>query len=615
MTTTLARLRSRSSASSGGPSAVRTRQFVIAALAVLATACASLPGIETESPEVSNKDATKGDVMKVGIVIPRALDPADASDPSSQLVARTMCDTVLNLDPETGELVPGIAESWATTTRSGQTTITLKLRQDVYFPDGTQVDARVVADSLSRLAREETAGSMHALFEDVQGYDFIRGIQEEEGEEVEPPGRATQYLTGARVSDPFGIELIVEREDAEWVRRLANPATAVVDDAAGLDDPLEFARRPVCAGPYQLGAAWNPGDEIIRLVRNPEYHGSEWAYTSDGEGYAKEILFYVFDTVDAAYEAYAKGRVDVAPVPTTIRQGVEPVPAPLEEPLPAFDTMQDSYLKGNSHLVMYVGLPGNPDGLFADENLRIALSQAIGRKGIASKVYGDDAVPATGFLPPVVGPAHRSKACSEQIPTTAQPAMAKASLSAAARQLDGQTVPFYFFSGYPSNETLVTAIAEKWKSALGVEVKPSPLEEKDFLSRIESGGFDGPFLMGWDGERRGAPQAYLRELIGTGFGGNVTGFSDPGLDYYFENEIATRGGRAGDGLATEEEQLVALEQAEDLVCSLMPLIPVVDMQSHWLVNKDRIGSARDFKLNIWGEPALREFWVKKPPKQ
>jgi ABC-type transport system substrate-binding protein len=587
---------------------------LVTGLALTVTACASLPGIEVERPEISDSDADIGGVMTVGLVTPRSLDPADASDASSQLIARTMCDTLLNVDPETGGLVPGIAEGWAVTTRHGLTTVTLKLRQDVYFPDGTQVDARVVADSLSRLAREDTAGSMHAMFSMVQGYEYIRGDSPGD-EDLEPPEGATERLTGVRVTDPYGVEILVGVEDAEWVRRLAHPATAIVDDAVGQEDPLEFARRPVCAGPYQLGAAWNPGDEIIRLVRNAEYRGSPWALSGDGSGYADEILFYVFENADEAYKAFAQSRVDVAPAALSVRQGNEPAVGFLEEPVPTFDTFENSHHRGNSHLVIYIGVPGNPDGSFASPQLRTALSQAIDRASIAAEVYDGEAEVATSFLPPVVGPAHRPGACITQIPPTAEPVAAQESMSASTTQLDGQPVPFYYFDGYPGNEALVTAVAQSWHDSLNIVVEPTPLAEEDFLDRVASTGFDGPFLMGWDGDRTAAPQAYLRQLVGTGWDGNVTGFSDPQLDYYFENEIATQGGRAGDGLATQEEQLIALEQAETWVCELMPLLPIVSMKSHWMVNVDRLGSAREFTVGVLGEPVLRELWVKPEPEE
>ncbi|HEY8454888.1 MAG TPA: ABC transporter substrate-binding protein [Actinopolymorphaceae bacterium] len=571
---------------------------LLTVLAVSTTACFALPGVEAEVPTPSTAGGKPrvGGTIKVGILRPATLDPADASDPSSQLVVRTMCDTLLRTDPETGALVPSIVEKWSTSTESGTTRILASIRKDVYFPDGRQVDARAVVNSLSRVAREETAGSMASLLEDVQGYEHIRGRTEE------PPERSREYLIGARVSDPFGIELVIEGENASWPRRLAHPATAIVDDEAGRRDPLAFARKPVCAGPYRLAASWNPGDPIIRLVRNPHYHGSPWALTRNGAGYAKEILFYVFETPEEAYEAYVNERIDVVSVPVPERAAAKKDQA-------------DSYVDGNSHHVVYVGLPWQPGGLFEDEAVRVALSQALDRRAIVTDVYGGSTVIASGFLPPIVGPAYRRAACAREAPPRADVPRARATLAASRVALRGKTVPFYFYDGY-ANAAIVGSIAESWKRAFGLTVKPNPLSEEDFLSRAEQ-GFDGPFLMGWDGGRIVSPESYLRALVGTGEPGNIGNFSDPALDRYLEVDVAAYGGRAGAGLLTEEEQVVAQRRAEQQICKLMPAIPLTFVRSHWLIRADRIASARTFKLDHLGEPALRELWVKpqKPTKE
>lgn len=558
-----------------------------ALFALTVTSCVSLPTEEVGTPSGSD-EARAGGVVKIGILQPRSLDPADASDPASQLVVRTMCDTLLLTDAVSGELVPGISDEWTPNADNGATRILLSLREDVYFPDGTQVDARTVVDSLSRLAREETAGSMATLLRDVQGYDHIRGETED------PPDRSTEYLTGIRVSDPFGLEIVVPQlADAGWVRRLAHAATAIVDDEAARADPLAFARQPVCAGPYQLAAPWNPGDPIIRLVRNEHYHGSPAGYTADGAGYADEILFYTFATAEEANQAYVDGWVDI----------VQPLPA---ERAAASEAQPDDYVTGNDPLMMYVGLPWQPGNLFEDPEVRLALSRALDRQAIADSAYAGGAVPATGFLPPLVGPAHREDACPDELPT--EPVT-----EPAPSAVDGQTVPLYFYDGYPANAVVADHVVAAW-AVYGLAVEPTPLPEEDFLAMAE-GGFDGPFLMGWDGDRMGTPEEYLQSLVVTGARANVGRFSDPVLDRYLIEDVTPFGGRAGPGLDVEEEQLIALERAEQRVCELMPVIPVVSMRSHWLVRTERLGSARESVLDRFGDPALREVWVKPQPTE
>src|SRR5262249_55289772 len=78
-------------------------------------------------------------------------------------------DRLTQLD-DRGRVVPMIATSW--TTAKDAKSITFKLRKDVKFHDGTQLDATAVKASLDR-AMTLPGSAVAALLDDVQSVDVV----------------------------------------------------------------------------------------------------------------------------------------------------------------------------------------------------------------------------------------------------------------------------------------------------------------------------------------------------------------------------------------------------------------------------------------------------------
>ena len=324
-----------------------------------AVALAALPALLALAPTLAARAAKRpGGTITVAIGRPGAIDPANAYEPNAVLVARTLCDTLLTIDPVTGDVRAGLADAWLVSNSGSR--IMVRLRRGAKFSDGSAITAQDVAASISRAASAEFAGSAAELLRPIAGFDEIRG------ERRARTPRNRRELAGVVAVTDRAVEISLSRPGAAFLRVLTHPVTAPVPRRLASAAAVDFSRRPVCAGAYRLRQAWTPGDATIALLRVAKYRGPRPAY-------ADRIEFRI---------GADSGAADIARVPAGDAAATATAPSPQVE---------------------YLGLPAAANSPFANPNLRRALSLAIDRTAIAHDVYRGGRDPATGFIPPAAG--------------------------------------------------------------------------------------------------------------------------------------------------------------------------------------------------------------------
>src|SRR5690349_21639871 len=87
-------------------------------------------------------------VLRIGLQDdPDTLDPASNWSFVGRHVLQSLCDKIVDID-QNGKIVPMLATSWEWNADS--TALTLKLRKDAVFHDGTKVDAAAIKYNLDR---------------------------------------------------------------------------------------------------------------------------------------------------------------------------------------------------------------------------------------------------------------------------------------------------------------------------------------------------------------------------------------------------------------------------------------------------------------------------------
>lgn len=531
----------------------------------------------TTARKAIDSSAHTGGSISVAITEPDGIDPTNAHEPSNMLVASTMCDTLITLDPVTAEPKPALAESWSIS--GGGRKLIIKLRKDIRFSDGSELTADDVVFTLTRLADQRFASRSARVIDAISGFEFVHG------DATTDDDRFRENLVGIRAIENRAVEITLDERLSEFFLALTHPATSIVPRSAVEADAAGFDKNPICAGPYRLLEPWSPGSPV-QLVRSPSYHGLNQAFTRGGRGYADRITFLPFADREAAFQAVAQRDADIAQVPegslTDARnRGVEIIDAPTPR-------------------IEFIGLPTSVPP-FDDRKVRIALSQAIDRKAIAESIYQSGRAPAEGLLPLTM---RKGKdPCASNVPPSSDTDAAKATLASSGVDLTTKSGHLYVSDDF-SNKAVADAVAARWNEVFGFKVDVIAMSWERFLaSGISPRGFDGAFRAGWYPAYPSIDTLLVPLFHAESIGrDNLTRFSS--RDF---NEAVAAARRAVDPTDRSSDYM----RAAALVCDQMPVIPLFFESRAYTFRSDRLGSASKEVLSTYSaEPVLRELFAK-----
>lgn len=190
---------------------------------------------ETDDPASAQDESAQADKLIMGITVdPDGLDPQRTAAAATFQVTSNVYDPLLKVTTS-GELVPGLAESWETS--EDGLVATFKLREGLVFSNGNACDAQAVVASFQRL--QDDAAPRKSEY---AGYTF----------------EAVDERTVQVTSSELNVAMLTDFAYA-W--------SAVVDTTVA--DTL--ANQPVGTGPYKV-VSWTPQQSVV-LEANPSYWG------------------------------------------------------------------------------------------------------------------------------------------------------------------------------------------------------------------------------------------------------------------------------------------------------------------------------------------------------
>jgi peptide/nickel transport system substrate-binding protein len=257
-----------------------------------------------------------------------SLDPntrlADSS--SATPVLKVVCPNLVRVDTSM-RIRPELAESWIVSADARQ--FTFALRDNLYFHNGSQLDAEYVAWNFTRI-RDSRAGS-------ILGADFV-GL-----ETVKPLSKRDIQFT---FSDPF----------PSFLYHLAGRCHICADTSM----------QPVGAGTFQV-VDWVRGSHLT-LRRFDKYWDS-------GKPKVDEIVVRWAPDAAKRLEMIEKGEVDL----------VEAVPATAAHSLAARGVLRSSAIASGKKLTLAFNCRRPP---FNDRRVRLAVAHAVDRDALIAEVLG-----------------------------------------------------------------------------------------------------------------------------------------------------------------------------------------------------------------------------------
>lgn len=404
------------------------------------------------------------------------LDPHRGRTYVGRLVFTSLCDKLVDTDAKL-QFVPKLAKSWSWS-QDGMA-LTMVLRDDAKFHDGTKFDAAAAKANLERAM---------ALPESMRKAE-LASVQK-----VDAPNPATLVLT-------------LKRPDATLLAQLTDRAGMMLSPKSftGVDAAVP-GRQPVCSGPYKFVSRVQ-NDRIV-LEKFDEYY--------DARNYAfRRVTFYPIGDATVRLSNLRAGDLDLI-------ERLNPTDVPL---IKTDRSTQLQSTPGLGYVMLMFNVAngdrakGNP---FADKRVRQALQLTLDRKAINEVAGGGIFDPAQQPFSPA-SPFH-----SDRYPVV-RPNVekAKALLKEAGQSRVKAEVLF------PNNTTAssVMEMIQAMAAQAGFDLSIRPVENAALETEGASGNFQARFNS-WSG--RIDPDANITPLFSCKGAINDGKYCNPQLDSLLE---------------------------------------------------------------------------------
>lgn len=362
-------------------------------------------------------------------VPPTSFDPAAAFDLVSYNVSANLFEGLVAQDPQTLEIVPGVACSWQE--EEAGRVYTFQIRDNAAFSDGSPITADDVVYSLTR----------------VSGY-----------RNVELQATATGERT---------VRVELQRPVPNFLDVLAGTAFAIVAKGARFD-----SEELVCSGAFRLKAELKDEQThpVVLVERNPHYWNAS----------AVKLDQALFIPVMEAEERLRIYRNQQTPDGQPLHYFLHHAP-----PLRYHELVQSAELRRSPVLGTICYSLNTRKRPLDDARVRQALSLSLNRESIIANI-----APHVEVADALV-PKHMQNYPEQRGLLAADPARAKALLAEAGYE-NGSGFPVLTITvfDYEYQTDMASSFAADLKDTLGIEVSVEPVSWAEYLRRMENQDFD-----------------------------------------------------------------------------------------------------------------------------
>jgi len=429
----------------------------------------------TSVAQADAPSAAAGGTLVIGVTSdPDTLFPWKATQFQAVNVLQNIYGTLTEFDQDLS-VVPGLAESWEVA--EDGLSLTLHLRPDVVFADGSTFGSEDVTSSLQLIQDEATAAVAASTLANVTA--------------VDAPDEVTVVLT---LSAP----------DAALPAGLATVNMAMLSS----DDSEEALNTtPNGTGPYSFDS--RVPAQSITLVANDAYWGDPPTLG--------QIEFRVIPDESSIVSAMQSGNVQMAvfddPIVAQTAEGGD---------ITVTSTPQLSY-----HVLQLNARRGD----LTDVNVRLAIQCAVDRQEVLdTAAFGEGEV--TG---PITSPAYLSDPDARPCPTRDLDRAAE--YLEAAGKPDGVTIQTIVSQGEYATSVNEAQNLEAQLAEANITLELEVLESGAFVDRWIAGDFDAAVAL--NGGRPDPDSMYGRYFTSTGNLNAVAGYSSDTLDALFAEGKAT----------------------------------------------------------------------------
>ena len=495
----------------------------------------------------------------------------DGCEPQNPLIP-TNTNEVCGGNPETLLFANLVAFDWKGNpknevadkieTSDNNTVYTITLKKGWKFTDGTPVKAENFSRAWSYGANAKNAQLSAGFFEPIKGY-----------EDLQKDGlKGDEQLSGLQVVDDYTLKVTLNAPSTVFKIMLGYSSFAPLPDSF-FKDPKAFGEHPVGDGAYKF-VSWDH-NKSIKLVKNPDYHGS---FPAKNDG----VNFMVYTDPQPAYADVQSGNLD----------SMDTIPQSAMKTFQKDPQVQAINEAGN--VFQSFTFPSDMPHFKLDEEGRLrrqAISMAINRKQIVQKVTSNTNTPAKDWTAPLI-PGYKPGLPGSDVldynPTKAKELWKKADAISPWNANDSFEIAYNSDGG---GKDTFDAIANSIKNTLGIKAQATPYPTfSEFRDVITKRQMKTAFRSGWQPDYPSA-YSYLYSLYDSGAadgkGSNDGDYKSPEYDSLIDK---------ANQASSDEEANQYYDQAQELLFKDMPAIPL------WYTNNKGVAAkgVKGFRLTWQG---------------
>lgn len=455
---------------------------------------------------------------------PQTLDPQHTTSVLETAIESDLFEGLTARGPD-GKVVPGVADSWETSTDGKSWTF--HLRPSARWSNGAPLNADAFVYGFRRLLDPKTQAPMATQLANITGAEAMMA------------GKPADLDVVAIDAHTLHIGLV--RPSPFLAEMLAYPFAMPLYRQAVEANPNGWSESPALVSNGAFVLAERVRQLAIVLHRNPLFHDADKVALD-------EVRWRVLENDATALKLYRTGDVDVASV---AEEDLEPARRTLAGDLHVIPIFGTEFLM--------VNLRRQPLG--ANLALRRALAIALDRAVLSDGVDPSGATRSCSYVP-IHSPGYQTataERCGQPMPARIVDAKA---LAAAAGV--GPKTPIKLSLIYRTNRAdrkRLTALVEMWKP-LGIELVLVNREWRAYLEAMMKGDFDLAIAKAVGAS--GDPLEFLNGMRPHGEI-NLVGYEDPAFEALMH--------RAEDEPAIAERNAL-LTRAEQKLLDAVPIIPI-----------------------------------------
>ena len=472
---------------------------------------------------------------------PQSLDPHVLANTSDGLIARSLFEGLVTIDPYTLAIEPGVARAW--TFSEDRRRITFQLNTAARWSNGDPVTARDFVYSFERALNPKMG------FQNSMEFYPIKGAEAYNRGSTDDPKKL-----GLLAVDDYTLEISLENPTPYFL--------AILAGTAGL--PVHAPTVEAFGGKYDRFTDWTrPGNlvgngpfimEHWRLQRHVSVKKNEHYWDADNVG-LKGVVFHAIESELAEEKMFRAGQLHYTSF-------VPSAKLPLYRNLPGTPLREAPLLGTYFYMFNFHRPPVD------DVRVRRALALAIDRRRLVDTLMYGSAIPSSALNPDNLIPGYDPPDLLDYDPQLARQLLAEAGYP------NGEGWPGLelIYNTTEIHRQTAVAVQQMWKDELNIQVTLANQEWKVFLDTVLEKNFAlarmglvAPFL---------DPRALLDNFVSDS-GMNNTGFSNARYDEILLAEAPRT--------IDPAERMALLKEAETILLEEVAVVPFYTYKSKHLI--------------------------------